>query len=123
VLSSAAIKADLMRQRLAATGSAMNQASVAILFALSASLAAPTAAAETPTVSTTSAPQDERQLTEEKAVQAYGSDNETCREWTDGCIICLRGPDRIASCSLPGIACQPHGTACTGPIESPAPLK
>ena len=101
----------------------MKPASVAVLFALSAFLGAQVAAADTPAPSVTPAPPETRQATEEKAVQAYGSDNPTCREWTDGCIVCLRGPDPVASCSLPGIACQPRATTCTGQIEQPAPPK
>ena len=121
--SSAAIKAGLMRPRRAAKGYAMKPASVAVLFALSAFLGAQVSAAVTPTGSATPSPPDKRQETEEKAVQAYGSDNATCREWTDGCIVCLRGADPVASCSLPGIACQLRPTTCTGQIEPPAPPK
>ena len=35
----------------------------------------------------------------------------SCREWTDGCRICLRLADG-PGCSLPGIACTPGPERC-----------
>jgi hypothetical protein len=37
----------------------------------------------------------------------------TCREWSDGCRSCQRGPGGEVSCSNVGIACVPKATACT----------
>ena len=52
---------------------------------------------------------------EERAVQAFGAANPTCAEWTDGCIVCLKGTSDAPSCSLPGIACEPKPAACKPP--------
>lgn len=45
------------------------------------------------------------------SIQAYGSQNPACLEWTNGCVICVRGSSH-ASCSTPGIACTPAGLTC-----------
>jgi hypothetical protein len=50
------------------------------------------------------------------AVIAFGARHPDCREWTDGCVICIRGAE-AANCSTPGIACQPDATICTNPAR------
>lgn len=42
---------------------------------------------------------------------AYGDREATCTEWTDGCVVCLRG-ERGPSCSTPGIACVRGPVQC-----------
>jgi hypothetical protein len=37
--------------------------------------------------------------------------NQTCAEWTDGCVVCSRTPQGLA-CSTPGIACQRGPDRC-----------
>ncbi len=49
---------------------------------------------------------------EEKPVAAYGDDNPACVEWTDGCMVCKRGPDGEPACSTVGTACLPAAVAC-----------
>jgi hypothetical protein len=36
-----------------------------------------------------------------------------CREWTDGCRVCLRAADGTVSCSNVGIACVLKAVNCT----------
>jgi hypothetical protein len=43
---------------------------------------------------------------------AYGEREKTCAEWTDGCVVCVRG-DHGPSCSTPGIACVKGPVQCT----------
>ena len=38
----------------------------------------------------------------------------TCAEWTDGCVVCQRGPQGLA-CSTPGIACTRTAPRCLRP--------
>jgi hypothetical protein len=45
------------------------------------------------------------------SIQAYGKQNPTCLEWTNGCVICVSENGR-AQCSTPGIACSPAGITC-----------
>lgn len=45
------------------------------------------------------------------SIQGYGAQNPACREWTNGCVLCVRHEGR-ASCSTPGIACTPAGLTC-----------
>lgn len=45
------------------------------------------------------------------SIQGYAQQNPACREWTDGCVICVSDGTH-AHCSLPGIACQPAGLTC-----------
>jgi hypothetical protein len=45
-------------------------------------------------------------------MQAYGSDNPACLEWTDGCTVCTKSETGEIACSTPGIACQPAGLQC-----------
>lgn len=45
------------------------------------------------------------------SVQGYGQQNPACREWTNGCVLCLSEGGR-AQCSTPGIACVPAGITC-----------
>jgi hypothetical protein len=42
---------------------------------------------------------------------AFGEQDKTCAEWTDGCIVCVRG-DPGPSCSTPGIACVKGPVQC-----------
>jgi len=42
----------------------------------------------------------------------------TCREWSDGCRVCLRAVGGEVSCSNVGIACVPKAATCTA--EAPA---
>jgi hypothetical protein len=37
--------------------------------------------------------------------------DQTCAEWTDGCVVCSRTPQGLA-CSTPGIACQKGQARC-----------
>jgi hypothetical protein len=46
------------------------------------------------------------------SIQGYGSQNTSCLEWTNGCVLCSNGADGHARCSTPGIACQPAGITC-----------
>ena len=46
------------------------------------------------------------------AVQAFGSQNPTCLEWTDACFICRRAEDASINCSTAGIACTPQSIVC-----------
>jgi hypothetical protein len=43
---------------------------------------------------------------------AFGDREQTCIEWTDGCIVCVRG-DHGPTCSTPGIACVKGAVQCT----------
>ena len=45
------------------------------------------------------------------SIQAYGQQNPACREWTNGCVLCV-STDGHAQCSTPGIACTPAGLTC-----------
>ncbi len=55
------------------------------------------------------APRAEKMAT--APVLAFGERNPSCLEWTDGCVVCLRGASG-RSCSTPGIACQPTEIHC-----------
>lgn len=48
-----------------------------------------------------------------------------CPERSNGCEVCVRGQAGRASCSVPGIACQPGGWRCTRhddePLSGPKP--
>ena len=46
------------------------------------------------------------------SVQAYGRQNLNCLSWTNGCVLCAKDAVGQTQCSLPGIACQPHGLTC-----------
>lgn len=61
---------------------------------------------------------------EHRTLESFAETNKTCREWTDGCAICLRH-DATFDCSLPGIACQPTALVCKAetPDFAPAPAK
>jgi hypothetical protein len=50
---------------------------------------------------------------EEASLQSFGAAHGECREWSDGCAVCLR-TDAV-HCSLPGIACLPGPIACRTP--------
>jgi hypothetical protein len=43
-----------------------------------------------------------------------GAPSASCREWTDGCVVCRRAPDGPA-CSTPGIACTRGPARCLAP--------
>jgi hypothetical protein len=51
-------------------------------------------------------------------VQKFGEAHLDCQEWTDGCLVCMRGK----ACSTPGIACTPKAPLCAdkSPIAPPA---
>lgn len=51
--------------------------------------------------------------TKERPVAAFGEDNPSCREWSDGCIVCAKVEDGSAACSTVGIACLPVAVMCT----------
>ena len=42
---------------------------------------------------------------------AFGEQDRACAEWTDGCIVCVRG-DHGPACSTPGIACVKGPVQC-----------
>jgi hypothetical protein len=46
------------------------------------------------------------------SLQGFGGKNPLCREWSDGCSICLRDEKDSPRCSTPGIACQPVAIVC-----------
>lgn len=58
----------------------------------------------------TAAPAEEPAPIEREVPQA--TEDLSCPELTDGCQICIRGPDGEKRCSFPGIACQPSGWRC-----------
>lgn len=58
---------------------------------------------------------------DQPAVQAYGNVNRSCREWTDGCVVCVKNSEDSPSCSTPGIACQPKDVICKGPAAPATP--
>ncbi len=60
------------------------------------------------------APRAEKMAT--APVLAFGERNPSCQEWTDGCVVCLRGASG-RSCSTPGIACQPGEIRCKPPAK------
>ncbi len=45
-------------------------------------------------------------------MEAFGTANPQCLEWTDSCRICARDAENKISCSTPGIACLPQDVAC-----------
>jgi hypothetical protein len=45
-------------------------------------------------------------------MEAFGTANPDCVEWTDSCRTCARDPENRVSCSTPGIACLPQDIAC-----------
>ena len=65
-----------------------------------------------PRIAAADSPKPEK-LPEVVAVQAYGAANPACSEWSDGCVVCVRG----GKCSTPGIACQPGEIACKTPVK------
>ncbi|WP_442755991.1 hypothetical protein ACNHKD_04965 [Methylocystis sp. JAN1] len=52
----------------------------------------------------------------QKPVPAFGDDHPDCAQWTDGCIVCVRGADG-PDCSMAGIACLPAEPACLNPKQ------
>ena len=46
------------------------------------------------------------------SLQGFGAQNPLCREWSDGCAVCLRDAAGAAHCSTPGVACEPTSAAC-----------
>jgi hypothetical protein len=69
-------------------------------------LAAGPAAADDPAPAPTAAAADPG------AVQAFGSQNPTCLEWSDACFVCRRADDGSLNCSTAGIACTPQVIVC-----------
>src|ERR1700692_2258707 len=57
------------------------------------------------------------------SVQAYGQSNQSCQEWTDGCVTCMRNQAASPSCSTSGIACQPRDVICQGPATRAAIIR
>lgn len=51
----------------------------------------------------------------ERPVATFGEDNPSCREWSDGCIVCAKRKDESPACSTRGIACVPGSVACIAP--------
>ena len=45
-------------------------------------------------------------------MEAFGTANPECLEWTDSCRTCARDAENNISCSTPGIACLPQDVAC-----------
>jgi hypothetical protein len=52
----------------------------------------------------------------QKPVPAFGDDHPECAQWTDGCIVRVRGADG-PDCSMAGIACLPAEPACIKPKQ------
>ena len=50
--------------------------------------------------------------TEHRTLQGFADANPSCREWSDGCAVCLRHDAGNYDCSLPGIACLPRDLTC-----------
>jgi hypothetical protein len=48
------------------------------------------------------------------AGEVAGAPSASCQEWTDGCVVCARAPERLA-CSTPGIACTRGPARCLRP--------
>jgi hypothetical protein len=46
------------------------------------------------------------------SLQGFALQNPLCREWSDGCSICMRDEKGAPHCSTPGIACQPAAIRC-----------
>jgi hypothetical protein len=46
------------------------------------------------------------------SMEAYGTSNPQCVEWTDSCQICARDSQNQTACSTPGIACLPGEISC-----------
>jgi hypothetical protein len=45
-------------------------------------------------------------------MEAFGTANPGCVEWSDSCRTCARDPENRISCSTPGIACLPQDITC-----------
>jgi hypothetical protein len=45
-------------------------------------------------------------------MEAYGTANPECLEWTDSCRTCVRDEENRVSCSTPGIACLSQDISC-----------
>jgi len=80
---------------------------IRIAFALSLALASSLAAAEDAAQAPASPSEQARETI---AVQAWGSANRSCPEWSDGCVVCTQD-----GCSTPGIACTPREITCRKP--------
>jgi hypothetical protein len=50
---------------------------------------------------------------EPRAIAAFADDKPTCLEWTDGCTICKKQPDRSVACSTVGAACVQTAPVCS----------
>ena len=49
---------------------------------------------------------------EDLSLQGFALQNRLCREWSDGCSVCMRDEEGAPHCSTPGIACQPEPIRC-----------
>ena len=58
---------------------------------------------------------------EKQSLDAFASANASCRQWSDGCVICMRQAGAAYACSTPGIACQPSPLACRDPTPNGKP--
>ncbi len=65
-----------------------------------------------PQIAAADSPKPEK-LPEAVAVQTYGDTNPACLEWSDGCVVCVKG----GKCSTPGFACQPGEILCRKPSK------
>jgi hypothetical protein len=63
--------------------------------------------AETPEASVSPPPP-----AQQRPAQAFGSENPTCLQWTDGCIVCKRQSEGDPACSMVGATCLPAQPAC-----------
>ena len=50
---------------------------------------------------------------EQANLQSFAASHPACKEWSDGCAVCMR--DEAVHCSTPGIACQPTEIRCKAP--------
>jgi hypothetical protein len=56
---------------------------------------------------------------DEASIHAYGDNDKTCLQWTDGCRTCGRPENGEAFCSNIGPACQPVAISCARRVEPP----
>jgi len=53
-----------------------------------------------------------KKLPPDISMEAYGTSNPQCLEWTDSCQTCARDSQNQTACSTPGIACLPSDISC-----------
>jgi hypothetical protein len=97
---------------------------LSISFCISALIAAtPLAAQDKPDQATPPSPSDQsepapippppgKKSPPDVSMEAYGTSNPQCLEWTDSCQTCARDSQNQAACSTPGIACLPGEVSC-----------